>query len=116
RTAIVMIKEVTGTPTEVSNMSKTLPLATRQVANETKSKNFRGGTIITAGPGVKYRIESPNINANDVKEDGRNIMLAMAAGMNMPEYIFGDASNANYASTMIAESPFVKMIQFFQVF
>ncbi len=116
RTAIVMIKEVTGTPTEVANMSATLPQATRQVANETKQKNFRGGTVITAGPGVKYRIESPNINASDVKEDGRNIILAMAAGMNMPEYIFGDASNANYASTMIAESPFVKMIQFFQVF
>lgn len=116
RTAIVMIKEVTGTPTEVANMAKTLPMATRQIANETKNKNFRGGTVITAGPGVKYRIESPNINANDVKEDGRNIMLAMAAGMNMPEYIFGDASNANYASTMIAESPFVKMIQYFQVF
>lgn len=116
RTAIVMIKEVTGTPTEVANMAATLPIGTRQVANETKRTNFRGGTVITAGPGVKYRIESPNINASDVKEDGRNIILAMAAGMNMPEYIFGDASNANYASTMIAESPFVKMIQFFQVF
>ena len=116
RTAIVMIKEVTGTPTEVANMSQTLPLGTRQVAQETKSKNFRGGTIITAGPGVKYRIESPQINAGDVKEDGRAIILAMGAGMNMPEYIFGDASNANYASTMIAESPFVKMIQYFQVF
>jgi len=116
RTAIVMIKEVTGTPTEVSAMSKTLPLATRQIANETKHKNIRGGTVLTAGPGVKYRMESPNINAQDVKEDGRNIILAMASGMNMPEYIFGDASNANFASTMIAESPFVKMIQFFQVF
>ncbi len=116
RTAIVMIKEVTGTPTEVANMARTLPTATRQIANETKNKNFRGGTVITSGPGVKYRIESPQINANDAKEDGRNITLAMAAGMNMPEYIFGDASNANYASTMIAESPFVKMIQFFQVF
>jgi lambda family portal protein len=116
RTAIVMIKKVEGTPTEVANMAATLPLATRQVANETKRKNFRGGTVITEGPGVTYRMESPNINASDVKEDGRNIILAMAAGMNTPEYIFGDASNANYASTMIAESPFVKMIQYFQVF
>lgn len=116
RTAIVMIKKVEGTPTEVANMSRTLPTATRQIANETKKKNFRGGTVITEGPGVTYRMESPNINASDVKEDGRNIILAMASGMNMPEYIFGDASNANYASTMIAESPFVKMIQFFQVF
>jgi capsid protein len=116
RTAVVMIKKVEGTPTEVANLSKTLPQATRQPSGETKQKNFRGGSIITEGPGVTYRMESPNINASDVKEDGRNIMLAMAAGMNMPEYIFGDASNANYASTMIAESPFVKMIEFFQVF
>ncbi len=116
RSAIVLLKEVTGTPTEVANMSRTLPVASRQIANETKNKNFRGGTIITAGPGVKYSMLSANINASDVKEDGRNIILAMAAGMNMPEYIFGDASNANFASTMVAESPFVKMIQFFQVF
>lgn len=116
RTAIVMIKKVEGTPTEVSNMARTLPLARRQAANETKQKNFRGGTIITEGPGVTYRMESANINATDAKEDGRNIILAMAAGMNVPEYLFGDASNANYASTMIAESPFVKMIQFYQMF
>lgn len=117
RSAIVLIKSVTGTPTEVANMSKTLPLATRQTgAGETKLKNFRGGTIITAGPGIKYDMLSANINAQDVKEDGRNIILAMAAAMNMPEYIFGDSSNANYASTMIAESPFVKMVQFFQTF
>jgi capsid protein len=116
RTAIVLIKEVSGTPTEVANMSKSLPLAQRQTPGETKQKNIRPGTVITAGPGIKYNMLSANINASDVKEDGRNIILAMAAGMNMPEYIFGDASNANYASTMIAESPFVKMIQFFQVF
>lgn len=116
RSAIVLVKEVQGTPTEVSNLSKTLPIASRQAANETKQKNFRGGSIITAGPGVKYNMLSANINASDVKEDGRNIILAMAAGMNMPEYIFGDASNANYASTMVAESPFVKMVQFWQTF
>jgi hypothetical protein len=116
RTAIVMIKKVEGTPTEVGNLAATLPTARRQSQNETKRTNFRGGTMITAGPGVDYKMESPNINASDVKEDGRNIILAMAAGMNMPEYIFGDASNANYASTMIAESPFVKQIQSHQVF
>lgn len=116
RTAIVMIKKITGTPTEVSNMAATLPIAQRQRPSETKKVNFRGGTVITAGPGVEYQMMAPNIQASDVKEDGRNIILAMAAGMNTPEYIFGDASNANYASTMIAESPFVKMIQYFQVF
>ncbi len=116
RAAIVLIKKVEGTPTEVSTMARTIPVARRNTANETKLKNIRGGTMITEGPGVTYRFESPNINAADVKEDGRNVKLAMAAGVNIPEYLLGDASNANYASTMIAESPFVKMIQFYQFF
>jgi hypothetical protein len=40
----------------------------------------------------------------------------MAAGTNLHEYVFGDASNANYASTLIAESPFVKAIEWWQIF
>jgi hypothetical protein len=116
RSAIVLIKKVEGTPTEVANMAATLPRATRTSAGDQKKQAFRGGTMITEGPGVTYRMEGSNINATDAKEDGRNIKLSMAAGMNMPEYIFGDASNANYSSTMVAESPFVKMIQFYQIF
>lgn len=115
RSAIVLLKKVTGTPTEVAAMAATLPTA-RNPANESKKQNFRGGTIITAGPGVEYEMLSANINANDAKEDGRNIKLSMAAALNMPEYIFGDASNQNYASSLIAESPFVKAVQFWQMF
>jgi hypothetical protein len=115
RSAIVLLKKITGTPSEVANMASTLPTA-RNPSNESKKQNFRGGTIITAGPGVEYDMLSPNINANDAKEDGRNIKLSMAAALNMPEYIFGDASNSNYASSLISESPFVKAIQFWQIF
>ncbi len=115
RSAIVMIKKVEGTATDVANLAKTLPTA-RNPSNTNKRQNFRGGTMITEGPGVTYRMESPNINASDVKEDGRNIKLNMAAGTNMPEYVFGDASNANYSSSLIAESPFVKAVQFWQIF
>jgi len=116
RTAIVMIKKIEGTGGDVARLAQTIGTAKRTRMDENKKDQIRGGTVITAGPGVDYKMESPNINANDVKEDGRNIKLAMAAGTNLPEYIFGDASNANYASTLIAESPFVKGIEYWQMF
>lgn len=116
RSAIVLIKKVEGTPTEVQNAANKIPNATNTASGETKKQMVRGGTMITEGPGVTYRMEAPNINANDVKEDGRNIKLSMAAGTNLPEYVLGDASNANFASTLVAESPFVKSIQSWQIF
>lgn len=116
RSAIVLIKKVEGTPTEVANLARTIPNASNTASGETKKQNIRGGTMITEGPGVTYRMEAPNINASDVKEDGRNIKLGMAAGTNLPEYMLGDASNANFASTLVAESPFVKGIEAWQIY
>lgn len=115
RSAIVLVKKVTGTPTEVSTMAATQPTV-RNPSGSTLQKNIRSGTIITAGPGVDYEMMSANLNATDAKEDGRNIKLNIAAGVNIPEYCLGDASNQNYASSLIAESPFVKAIQYWQIF
>lgn len=115
RSAIVLIKKVEGTPSEVAQMANTMPTVSTP-SGATKRQNIRGGAVITAGPGVTYEMLSANLNATDAKEDGRNIKMNMAAGVNMPEYIFGDASNNNYASSMTAEAPFVKSIQYWQMF
>lgn len=116
RTAIVMIRKITGTPSQVQQIADQAPNATNVRSGETKKQNIRGGTILNANAGVSYEMLSPNINAQDVKEDGRNIKLNMAAGTQIPEYIFGDASNANYSSTMVSEAPFVKAIEFWQIY
>ncbi len=115
RSAIVLVRTVEGTASEVASIANSLPVASNP-AGEQKRKNIRPGTILNASQGVKYEMLSPNLNAADAKEDGRNIKLNMAAGTNLPEYMFGDASNQNYASSLIAESPFVKAIQFWQIF
>lgn len=115
RTAIVLVRKVTGSPDQVANISNTLPQTTRNTG-ETKKKNWRGGTVLTASQGVEYQMLSPNINASDAREDGRNIKLTMCSNMQIPEYVLGDASNQNYASSMTAEAPFVKSIQFWQIF
>lgn len=116
RTAIVMIRKITGTPSQVQQIADNTPNATNVRSGETKKQNIRGGTILNANAGVSYEMLSPNINAQDVKEDGRNIKLNISAGTQIPEYIFGDASNANYSSTMISEAPFVKAIEYWQIY
>lgn len=116
RSAIVLIREVAGSSGQMQSIINNLAQASRTRTNENKRENIRGGTVLTASPGVKYTMLSPNINAADVKDDGRSIKLNIAAGLNLPEYVFGDAANANFASSLIAESPFVKSIQFWQVF
>jgi capsid protein len=115
RSAIVLVRKIEGSPGEVAGMANTIPTANTP-SGTTQKKSFKAGTILTAGPGVSYDMLSANLNAADAKEDGRNIKTTIAAGLNLPEYVFGDASNQNYASSLIAESPFVKAIQFWQVF
>jgi hypothetical protein len=71
------------------------------------------GQIVGLGAGVKYQPGPMGSERNP------NFLL-VAAGVarligtrwSMPEYLIsGDASNANYASTMVAESPWVKACQ-----
>lgn len=116
RSAIVLIRKVSGPSGDISRIAGNLSAASNQRAGESKVQSIKRGTILTANAGVDYKMESANINATDVKEDGRNIKLSIAAGTNLPEYIFGDASNANFSSTLVAESPFVKAVQYWQIF
>ncbi len=45
------------------------------------------------------------------------LLLGVAAGVGLPEFMLtSDASNANYASTMVAEGPAVKLFQSEQQF
>ncbi len=73
----------------------------------------RGSVLMTRG--IKWEYKALNIKAQDTKDDGRNIQLMVGLGLQFPEYIVrGDASNANFASSMVAESPFVRMVEKYQ--
>jgi hypothetical protein len=116
RTAMVMVRKVTGSAADVEAIKGTLQESRTQRTGEVKKRIPPPGTIMNANGGVDYEFKSANIAASDAAEDGRSMKLGMAAGTNSPEYVFGDASNANYASTLIAESPFVKGIRYWQTF
>lgn len=113
RTAIVMIREIDGTASDVSRVvSNSIPASNRAASGSNQKQSIKPGTIYTANAGVKLRMDAPNINAADVKDDGRAIILQICAATGLPEYMFGDASNANYSSSLVAESPTVKEIEY----
>jgi len=72
-------------------------------------QRYGKGTILDTGPGTIYKpaplgsSHAPNFTT--IIQAG---LRYVANRWNMPEFMTGDASNANYASTLVAESPFIK--------
>lgn len=105
--------------TPVSDMKGKIPdvsYSTPPTGKDKKKQAVRSGSVLFT-KGVKWDLKALRINANDTKEDGRAIQLMIALGTNIPEYITrADASNANYSSSMVAESPFVRAMESWQHF
>jgi hypothetical protein len=116
RSAIALVREVPGTAATVDSI-RGKNQSERFSADQFKQKGFNRGTIITASKGIKYSMLTPNIQAADAKDDGRNMLLAVAAGVGFPEMMLtADYSNSNYASSMTAQNPFVREIEDWQDF
>lgn len=66
---------------------------------------FDAATTLILRKGQELKFEAPNINAPDVKDDGRAILLSIASGVCLPEYmVTADTQNGNYASQQVAEA------------
>lgn len=77
-----------------------------------KFKKFRPATIIDAKVGTEYEFPSIGLNPAAPVEVLGAELRATASSKSMPEYMVGsDASNANYSSTMVAESPAVRFFE-----
>jgi capsid protein len=74
-----------------------------------------GSIIDTQGFDLQYL--SPDMHFDDASLLGRTILLSIAAGTGLPEFMLSaDASNANYASTLVAEGPAVRHFAAWQAF
>jgi len=69
------------------------------------------GSVIVHNESIEYKWCNPEIRADDCKEDARLIKLSICSGLNAPEFLLADASNANYSSTLVSENPYVKSIE-----
>lgn len=119
RTAHVMFKKIkSGAPSRVSSTSSSSPDASKNKGRGGKLEKRlpKPGTVVTHNDTIEYEWKSPKLDASDAKSDGRAIILEIASGASVPEFLLGDASNANKASTLTAESPFIRSVQFWQDF
>jgi len=75
-------------------------------------KRYGPGTILDAAAGTEYEFPVAGIDAGRYVAVLQAELRAIASRLVMPEFMLtSDASNANYASTMVAEGPAVKMFE-----
>jgi len=117
RTIFNVVGKVTGsssTSAVKGMVPNTSPPNNSGINNDTlKQSPKSGGVLLTKG--VEWDLKNLNLGAGDAKADGRAILLMATVGTNLAEYVVtGDTSNANYASTMVSESPMVKAFESWQ--
>lgn len=107
RSSVVMVRKLTNVNATAVQAVRDRQAAQRDDSgNDARVRMPKPGTTVTAGPNLAYEFMSPNLQAQDAQHDGRMLMLSMAAGAGIPEYMFtGDSSNANYSSTLVSEGP-----------
>jgi hypothetical protein len=97
RAKVVWIKEIRGRMPETTERKRRAP---------------RGGIMLVETENVKYRIEKPQIGADDAKEDGLSILYTIGAGTSLPIHILNQrADQQNYASIRKADTPFSQYIR-----
>lgn len=118
QSSIVLWRKVQGVPTQAAPFASDSALEPwRTTAGGTHEPRIVPGSILTTGQGSDIRFVQPDTNYADAVPLGRMLLLSIAAGAGMPEFMLtSDASNANYASTMVAEGPAVKMFRSEQAF
>jgi len=115
RTLFNMVMKVSGVDLDTfENMFDDATTKTKSGGTAPK-KLPKAGSILLSTPGIEYDMMNLDIHAPDTQPDGRAIELMISKGTGLTEYVVrGDASNSNYSSTMVSESPMVRMFEAWQ--
>ena len=112
--SIVLWRKVQGSPQQVQAAADPSGGAS---SGGSRTERFKPGSILTTNQATEIKFLQPDTNFGDAVPLGRLLLLSVAAGVGLPEFMLtSDASNANYASTMVAEGPAVKLFQSEQLF
>ncbi|MFG0332704.1 MAG: phage portal protein [Maioricimonas sp. JB049] len=116
QSSIVLWRKIQGSPQQAAAVADGLADGTGNSAGGRRER-VQPGTILTTNHATEIQFLQPNTNFGDAVPLGRMLLLATAAGAGLPEFMLtSDASNANFASTMVAEGPAVKQFQAEQQF
>jgi len=115
QSAIALIrKHRTATRSGVEQFvsDSSLGMATNSSGQSRSVTHYGPGTILDAPAGLEYDFPATGIDAGNYVTILQAELRAIAARLVMPEFMFtSDASNSNYASTLVAEGPAVKMFE-----
>ncbi len=110
--SIVLWRKVTNPASASAFGSESAVESLTGPAPSRTGSRFQPGSVLTTGTSTDLQFVQPDTNYADTVPLGRMLLLSIAAGAGLPEFMLtSDASNANYASTMVAEGPAVKMFQ-----
>ena len=118
RSAFVLFKKITGGgPGRVSSVDSSASNATKTGKNGQAEKRLpKSGTVVVHNSSIEYDWKAPNTGAVDGKMDGEMIRSYISAGAMVPEFLLGDASQANQDNSLVADNPFVRKVEFYQDF
>lgn len=108
---LILIRKSTGSPAEIRRRVAADATGTKKLhgveQNATyNTKMYAPGSFIDTNKGTEYEFLHPNMHSEDAQADGRSILLSIAAGVGLAEFMLtADASNANYSSTLVSEAP-----------
>lgn len=117
--SIVLWRKVQGSPQQAAGVADGMSsgITSEPGSGGVRRETLRPGTVLTTNHGTEIQYLQPNTNFGDAVPLGRVLLLCTAAGAGLPEFMLtSDASNSNYASTMVAEGPAVKLFQSEQQF
>jgi|GEM_PF-1705752 len=116
QSSIVLWRKIQGSPQQAAAVADGLADGAGHPAGGRRER-VQPGTILTTNHATEIQFLQPDTNFGDAVPLGRMLLLAIAAGAGLPEFMLtSDASNANFASTMVAEGPAVKHFQAEQQF
>jgi len=89
-----------------------LSVTSQSTGRTSHFRHYAPGTILDAMAGTEYEFPAAGIDASRFVVILQAELRAIASRLVMPEFMLtSDASNANYASTMVAEGPAVRMFE-----
>jgi hypothetical protein len=65
----------------------------------------KSGSLVVTSQNEEWTAANNPVGANDASEDGRQLRLMVANGVDLPEYMLGDGENANLATASAQELP-----------
>ena len=116
RAKIAWIQKLSGTTSslaqQLTNNQADYTATDPVTGNTINMERYHYGSIIRIPSTGELEMPNANIAASDHVAVMQMVLRIVASRFSMPEYLLSsDASNANYASTMVAESPFVKSME-----